>query len=194
MRAREHFPRRRGGDDSFIEFIPGFSADGNQHVGMSEGYFLWQDTAVGNRTGWTDPANVSTYARYNFSPTGLDAGAPGSLALAGANASGLAADTFGDMLTLTYNTGAVAPSGNIGIFLGAGGTARSHFDNVRLDATPIPEPSVGILAGLAGLVLLRRRCWATVNEDLSQESRACGSGFFVAIAGRGKPGYRATQR
>jgi hypothetical protein len=37
------------------------------------------------------------------------------------------------------------------------GGGRSHFDNIRLDGTVIPEPTVGWLAGLAGLMLLRRR-------------------------------------
>ena len=65
--------------------------------------------------------------------------------------------TFGDM-TLTYTTGAVAPTGNIRLFVKEVDTAtRIHVDNFRLDATPIPEPSV--LAGfmLGGGLLIRRR-------------------------------------
>jgi hypothetical protein len=59
----------------FIERIAGFSALGNQHFGMEPGRSVYQDlpatyeagavyrlrVAVGNRAGWTNPGNVSTY-------------------------------------------------------------------------------------------------------------------------------------
>ena len=65
---------------------------------------------------------------------------------------------FGDAPDLVFTTGAVAPAGNVVVLLGADGPAgRSHFDNIRLDATAVPEPASALLGALAGLVLLRRR-------------------------------------
>jgi hypothetical protein len=166
-----------GGGASFVERIgPAFFSDGAQHVGMNDGYFLWQDTgvawaantqysltvAVGNRNdGFTVPGNSSTYSLYNFSPTGESSTAAGALASMGYDAEANAADGFFvDAPTLTHETGGTAPGGNIWIMISGNGGGRSHFDNIRLDGTVIPEPTVGLLAGLAGLaglLLLRRR-------------------------------------
>jgi hypothetical protein len=66
--------------------------------------------------------------------------------------------TFADM-TLVFTTGAVAPTGNIRLFVKEVDPAtRIHVDNFRLDGTLVPEPSsaAAILFG-AGLLIRRRR-------------------------------------
>jgi hypothetical protein len=50
--------------------------------------------------------------------------------------------------------GGTAPEGNIWVMISGHGGRRAHFDNIRLDGTVIPEPTV---EWLAGLMLLRRR-------------------------------------
>ena len=172
--------------DSFEEFITGFSADGNDHVGMNPGVYLWQDTGValqpntqytltiaaGNRDGQSVAGNVSTYgilagatnlgvASYaDTAAVVADAGL--TLASSSVDATVLAAaGTFVDAPALVFTTGAVVPNENVVILLGSGngaGGGRSHFDNIRLDATAvIPEVSTSLFGALAGLILLRRR-------------------------------------
>lgn len=66
-------------------------------------------------------------------------------------------------VTLEYITGAVAPSGQIGIGFTAGGgveAINSGFiiDNVRLDVVPVPEPGTVMMIALGGIWFhLRRR-------------------------------------
>ena len=57
-------------------------------------------------------------------------------------------------LIYTFTAGAVAPTGNVGIKLGAT-SGPGLFDNVRLDA--VPEPSKALCALTGGFALLRRR-------------------------------------
>jgi MYXO-CTERM domain-containing protein len=45
----------------------------------------------------------------------------------------------------------------VSIYNGATGTDVLSLREVEIFGTAVPEPSVGLLAGLAGLVLLRRR-------------------------------------
>lgn len=60
----------------------------------------------------------------------------------------------------TFTTGATAPGGNVAVFLRSPGGARVDFENVRVDATEIPEPATGALVvigcGLVGAMLRRR--------------------------------------
>ena len=65
-------------------------------------------------------------------------------------------NTFQDF-TYTFTTGAVAPTGNVGIKLSSISAGRGVFDNVRLDASAIPEPSTALCAVIGGIALLRRR-------------------------------------
>ncbi len=175
----------RGGvdnGDAFEEFIPGFSAEGTDHVGVNLGGYIWQDTGValqpnttytlslaaGNRAGQSNVGNVTTYSILAGATnlgvatyaTAADVVADNGLTLATqtVNATTLAAEgTFADAPSLVFTTGAVVPAENVVIFLGADGVGRSHFDNIRLDASPVPEPSTSLLGVLAGLALLRRR-------------------------------------
>ncbi|MGJ8698030.1 MAG: hypothetical protein ACSHYF_17050 [Verrucomicrobiaceae bacterium] len=166
---------------AFGEYIAGFSADGNNHVGVTTGYYLWQDTGValqpntqytlsiaaGNRSGHT-AVNSSTYGLL-AGAANLGAASLANTAAVLADSSHLAsaqwdaaanvtADQFADAPALVFVTGAVVPSENLVILLGDNSASgRTHFDNIRLDATAIPELSSSLLAGLAGLTLLRRR-------------------------------------
>lgn len=168
--------------NAFEEQIADFSADGTNHVGVVSGYYIWQDTGValqpntqytlniaaGNRLNQTDPTNLTTYAilagttnlgTVSYADTAsVIADTALTLAAETWNASaGTAAGTFADAPALVFTTGDTVPAENVTIFLGADGVGRSHFDNIRLDATPIPEPSASLIGALAGLMLLRRR-------------------------------------
>lgn len=154
------------GTRAFVEHITGFVADGTNHHGMELGISIWQELSVaweantayslivgvGNRNESFSPAgNASTiYLESTADPVGT------FLASASLDASTLPASTFGD-LTLNFTTGDVAPAGNIRIRLSAEGAGRGHFDNVRLTADLIPEPSVAALSLLGLLGLSRRR-------------------------------------
>jgi hypothetical protein len=69
-----------------------------------------------------------------------------------------------DRYCIQFTTGAVAPSGNIGIELFGGGLVAAvsglAFDNVTLTATPVPEPSTIALGAVAlaglGMCVTRR--------------------------------------
>lgn len=126
----------------FIESIAGFRADGNQHLGLEQGAVVWQDlaltyqpntlyrlrVAVGNRQNFTQTGNASTYSLTEpsgaFSKNGT------------INASTIRVGTFADAPILEINTSlSNAFVGRpIQVRLAAGGTGRSQFDNVRLEA------------------------------------------------------------
>lgn len=72
------------------------------------------------------------------------------------------------LVELTYTTGSEAPNGNVGVRLFVGETTNPleanvltgiTFDNVTLDATPVPEASSAVLglSALGSLALVRRR-------------------------------------
>lgn len=155
---------------SFEEYINGFSAEGTDHVGMATGVFIWQDTGValapnttytltiaaGNRSGQSQAGNVSTYALLagasnlgSFGNTGAVV-ANTSLTLASASVDATVlnggAQGFADAEPLVYSTGATVPAANLVILLGdASAGGRSHFDNIRLDATASePDGSAAI--------------------------------------------------
>lgn len=64
---------------AFVENVPGFSADGNQHLGIDQGHNVFRGTghitqpntvytlrvALGNRAGQTDESNSSAYAIFS---------------------------------------------------------------------------------------------------------------------------------
>jgi hypothetical protein len=142
--------------NGFVEYIAGFRADAgqnigggviqnDQHLGMELGYDIFQSVAgvtfqantlytltvaVGNRSGVTAAGNQSVY--------GL-ADASGLLAVSGVrDASGVPVGTFADAPVVAVDTFAdpcIVGKG-LQILLQARGAGRSHFDNVRLDASP----------------------------------------------------------
>ena len=151
---------------SFIEVIGGFSADGTQHIGMASAWGVGQDTgvvfqantrytltvAVGNRNANFSPVD-------NISQYGLVDGIGGIHASDSVDASTLPESTFVDAPALVFDVPAGSPLIGEPVIIGltSAGAGRAHFDNIRLDASTIPEPTTGLLAGLAGLMLLRRR-------------------------------------
>ena len=153
-------------NQSFIEAIGGFSADGAQHIGMESAWGVGQDTgivfqantrytltvAVGNRN-----ANFSPVG--NISQYGLVDGIGGIHSSDFVDASTLPGSAFVDAPALVFDVSAGSPLIGEPVIIGlaSAGAGRAHFDNIRLDASTIPEPTTGLLAGLAGLMLLRRR-------------------------------------
>jgi hypothetical protein len=163
------------GPNSFTEEISLFVADGENHEGIGNLSYIFQDlgvpaqpltsytltVAVGNRNDtYSQPGNISRFS--------LLAGGENGTVIATRDVD---ASTFQDLSFMDFSvtgvTAAAAPAGNLTIRLevASAGTNpvnadRGHFDNVRLDATPIPEPSaLGAIGGvsLAGLGLWRRR-------------------------------------
>lgn len=148
-----------GSGNSFIEYTGGFSSEGNQHLGMANGYYTWIDTGVaweantlytlkvaaGNRAGQTGGVNGSVYGLLNSTENlGLESAADTAAVLADPFllASGqwdvavnVTAGTFAEAPALVFETDDAVPSGTIVVLLGDNsGNGRSHFDNVRLDA------------------------------------------------------------
>jgi len=112
--------------------------------------------ALGNRV----VGDISGSMRFGLTNGGTELGTFTLVAVPSAVTGG----TFQDF-TYTFTTGAVAPTGNVGISLEAPdpsqsqfGPGRGVFDNVRLDASPVPEPSAGLCALIgASLILAHRR-------------------------------------
>lgn len=162
--------------DSFVELIEGFSSDGPQHVGMQGGingevsqaigalapntvYTLTLD--IGKRNDGFNPADGLNLAEFGFY-LGADRQAGGTmLATAQVDPSAEAEGTFLLDQSVSYTTGETVEAGDfyISLALADGATGRAHYDNVRLDASPVPEPTAGLLAALAGLsgMAFRRR-------------------------------------
>ncbi|MCA9237292.1 MAG: hypothetical protein KDA44_17580 [Planctomycetales bacterium] len=54
----------------------------------------------------------------------------------------------------TFTTGAVAPAGNVVVFIRRGAGGRINVDNIRVDATAVPEPATILLAAVCGLAVV----------------------------------------
>ncbi|MDA7862350.1 lamin tail domain-containing protein [Akkermansiaceae bacterium] len=127
----------------FEEFITGFSAEGTDHLGMESGAQVTQDLAatyqantrytltisMGNRPGFTNAGNQTTCRLADNTGTIYVSGA--------ADASPIGAGSFGDAPDLVFDTPSNPASigKTIRIILEGGGAGRSHFDDIRLDAT-----------------------------------------------------------
>ena len=139
--------------NGFEEFIAGFASEGVDHLGMNPGHQVWQDlggtyqantvytltVGIGNRAGQTAPGNLSTYSLR---------ASDGSIYATGTfDASLLTAGTFSDGPEVVFDTSLNpdAVGKNIRIHLSAGGSGRSHFDHIRLDANPAePDGSASL--------------------------------------------------
>lgn len=158
---------RNGGSDggTFIEHISGFHADGNQHLGMQNNYYVFQNTGVPWEANTVYTLTVAIGNRNaGFSPEGalaiiglttIDAAPDPDNRLADMNANEMIENdpwlavahelipppmdesTFEDAV-LIFQTGDALPAGNVAIFLGDdASTGRAHFDHVRLETTPV---------------------------------------------------------
>lgn len=135
---------------AFEEFVTGFAAQGTDHLGMEQGYTVWQDlgvtyqpntrytltVAAGRRgAGQTFSGNLTEY---------LLADSTGAVHASGSfdAFTNLASLSFGDAPALVLDTPNVPQSvgRTIRILLRAGGSGRSHFDNIRLDASTLVPP------------------------------------------------------
>lgn len=175
----------QGNDNTnFIEVISGFASEGTHHLGFDGNEFgmVYQDlgvawapnttytltVGVGNRSGTgagTGRFGLGTSLDPVAPATNLGGNGPyflhsPSVFFADLDTSTVAptGGTFADAI-FTYTTGAVAPAGNVRISVQEISGTRIHIDNFRLDATPVPEPTVAGTAFLAafGLTMLRRR-------------------------------------
>jgi hypothetical protein len=151
---------------SFIEVIGGFSSEGTQHIGVAPAWGVGQDAgilfeantrytlliAAGNRLNQSAAGNLTQY--------GFSDGVGGIHGSATFDAfANVAAGSFSDAPAFVFDVPAGSPLIGQPVIVGlaSAGPGRSHFDNIRLDASAIPEPTTGLLAGLAGLMLLRRK-------------------------------------
>ncbi len=132
--------------NSFSEVIGGFAADGTVHLGIALGGQVQQTlpgqslqpntvytltAAVGQRGGgWNVPNNETRF--------GLGVGGAYLSPLQTFDASTIPDSTFVDR-DYVYITGPTVPTGDIQVMLGSTGAGRGHFDNLRLDATPIAD-------------------------------------------------------
>ena len=128
---------------------PGSSASQDLGVGFLTDSIYTLTISIGNRT--TDVNNPTGTAVF-----GLTAGGTDQAVFTQVASSLVPGGTFRDF-TYTFTTGAVAPTGNVGIRLGAAVGGRGLFDNVRLDVSPVPEPGTTLFALLGGLLIARRR-------------------------------------
>lgn len=141
-----------GGSDNgnaFEEYIPGFAADGTDHLGMAQDYNVWQDLgatyqantrytltiAAGNRSGTTQAGNLTQYALADSSGAVYATGNWDAYA-------NVAGGTFADAPALVFDTpnNTACLGKTIRVLLQARGAGRSHFDNIRLDATSLVPP------------------------------------------------------
>lgn len=163
---------------NFMEHITGFASEGTNHLGFNGGLsMVYQDlgtawapnttytllVGVGNRTGFG--AGTGRFGFWSTADAAPAAGAPASILTPTVYFSDVdtalvapTGQTFADA-TVSFTTGAVAPAGNIRLSVQQNSGIRVHVDNFRLDATPVPEPTVAGTAFLAafGLTMLRRR-------------------------------------
>lgn len=155
--------------DSFIERIPAFFSEGAQHIGLQGDSTVFQDlgddfapntvyslvAATGNRNAsFSTPGEGGSTAIYGL------ADSSGALLASIEAAVPATESTFEDGPVLTFTTPATGgPTGAIRVVLmnNPATPGRAHFDDIRLDASPIPEPVTTSLIALGSVLLLRRR-------------------------------------
>ena len=189
---------------AFIEYIAAFRADAaqdvgggslqnDQHLGMELNYDVFQDlagvsfqpntlytltVAVGNRSGSTNVGNASVYGLADNT---------GVVAVTNTrNASGVTVGTFADAPPVAFDTFSdpCLLGKGVRVLLQSRGVGRSHFDNIRLDASPsapngrpVVELTAATAVGTAG---------ATLNGRVVQTGDAAPVvTFYWATADRG---------
>ena len=132
------------------------------------------DLATAHREGFTH--GILEFGFFSSDAIGTDIGTPGFADIQGVwNGSGNPSgdnvwNTLRDASLLntigtgslgkvyTHTTGAAAPAGNLVVFIRDVSGGRETFDNIRLDATLIPEPASLFLAlGVIGSLAVGRR-------------------------------------
>ncbi|MEN8783606.1 MAG: hypothetical protein ABF379_04520, partial [Akkermansiaceae bacterium] len=147
--------------NAFEEYIVGFSSNGTDHLGMNASHSVWQDlgstyqantiytltVSHGHRSGSTGNSNQSTFSLRSSNNTVFASAFENSFSLAGSS--------FADSTPLTLDTSATpaAVGQTIRIHLFAGGGGRSHFDNIRLDATEIEPDGTARLSNSAATAI-----------------------------------------
>ncbi|MFM2220458.1 MAG: hypothetical protein RLZZ553_206 [Verrucomicrobiota bacterium] len=132
-------------NQAFEEYITGFAADGTDHLGMALGYDVWQNLSVtyqantrytltiaaGNRSGQTQSGNITQYSLADSNGVIYGTG--------NFNASTIPMGTFADAPALIFSTpnNTTSIGKTIRILIQARGSGRSHFDHIRLDASPL---------------------------------------------------------
>lgn len=146
-------------NNAFEERINGFASEGTDHLGMEWNYDVWQNLGV---TYQANTRYTLTVGVGNRSAAQTQAGNNSQFILADSagviyatgsfNASTIPASSFADA-TVVFDTPNIpsAVGKTIRVLLRARGAGRSHFDNLRLDASPIvaTPPTVINLAAIS---------------------------------------------
>ena len=138
--------------------------DGGFQAWMNNGTAGWQDTGDAIVAGTTYQLKIDLNAdQLNFPNIettvirfyGSDAGT--GTALAEITPNGPATSVWTEQTLAFTATAGQATGQTLGVYLGVTSGTQVEWDNIRLTATPIPEPSAAAFLALGGLALLRRR-------------------------------------
>lgn len=141
------------------------ATDGENVAYVNGGILMWQDLApIQDNTIYTVTvdlgAHPDVFPQYAWSNVGFFAGTDHSNLLKQVQFGSPSANT--EIPTGSFGTFSMSWESTGSIFVGQAlklnfNSDRVWYDNVRVDATLIPEPATISLLGLSGLVLLRKR-------------------------------------
>ena len=166
------------GGNAFEEYFPAFASNGTDHLGMELGYDVWQDLAVTYQANTRYTLTLAVGHRNYYTISGdqsqyLLADSTGVVRASGVyNAfASVPVDTFADAPPLIFETpnDPAAVGKTIRILLRARGADRSHFDNIRLDASSLTP------LGAASISLTPATAISAVSATLSGQISAIGN-------------------